>query len=138
MVRFGFFRLFLTLLLIGGLVAGGIALFNTGWSQGYAAGTLSVVPAGADGGAVAPRLPYAYVVPYYGSGFGGFGFFNPFGLLFGIGFFLFFFFVIGSLFRIGRWRRWSGHGDLHGPVPPWGDSQRKEPAPGPGQEQKPE
>ena len=79
-------------------------------------------------------LPYAY----YGPWFGGFGFFHPFGWLFGIGFFLFFFFMIGGLFRMLGWRRWAGHGDPRGPTPPWADPQRKEQSSTPGEEKKQE
>ncbi len=135
MYRFGFLRFFLLLLLVGAIVAGGIALYNAGWSNGYAAGVLSAGPAGTDTGPAA-RLPYAYY-PVYGPWGGGFGFF-PFGWLFGLGFFLFFFFVIGSLFRLFGWRRWA-HGQGHGPAaPPWAAPQPKEQSPAPGEEKKQE
>ena len=122
MHRFGFlFRLLLAVLIIGGLVAGGVAIYRLGWAQGY---QTSVLLSNKTGAATQPALPampyYGYpMMPYaYGPGF-GFHFFFP---LVGIGFFLFFLFIIGGLFRFGMYRRWAheGHGPWEGRGGPWG------------------
>jgi hypothetical protein len=140
MFRFGFlFRFLLALLLIGVLVGGGMALYRSGWAQGYQTG--AVTAAGQSQGAqVAPSAPavpgpyYAYPPFAYGYGYGFHPFF-PFGPLLGIGFFLLFFFVIGGLFRFGMHRHWAaggqggpgGWGFGHGPHSPqdW-EQMRKE------------
>jgi hypothetical protein len=128
-----FWRIALTLLFVGLLIAGGVALYRSGWSQGYQAG---VIAAGAVEGTaeLSPgQLPYYPVVPFaYGPHFGYPGFFSPFSVFLWIGFFLLLFFLIGGLFRAFSWRRWGGwkggpaysghpgHGGGYGPPPPWG------------------
>ena len=122
MFRFGFiFRFLLALLIIGGLVAGGVAIYRLGWAQGYQTSLLVNNKAGAPAQPAMPVVPYyGYpMMPYYGYG-PGFGFhFFP---LIGIGFFLFFLFIIGGLFRFGMHRRWAqaGHGPWEGHGGPWG------------------
>ncbi len=109
MFRFGFLlRFLLALLIIGGLVAGGVALYRTGYAQGYQTAAMVL----ANNKAAAPGVPP--VMPYYGYGYPfvyhwgfGFPFFFP---LIGIGFFLLFFFLIGGLFRFGMYRRWAHAG----------------------------
>jgi hypothetical protein len=108
------------LIIIGLLILGGYALYNTGWSQGY---TLGQLAAGHEGQAVAPYMPF------------GFGFPGP---LLTILLLLLLFVVISKLFHLliwtmigGRWmmaggpwhmadgpqgRHWHRH---HGPMPPW-------------------
>jgi len=117
-----------TLILVGLLIAGGVAIHYAAWSNGYAAGQLVVE--GAEGGTES-------VMPY------GFGYHvgRPAAFMFGAG--LLFKVVLGLLFfavicklirfviwgaafrpmmagpwprhwhRAARWRR------THGPVPPW-------------------
>lgn len=121
--RGGFFRFLLTLLLVGLLVAGGVALYQAGFGQGYQAGALAAsAAAGSDGTTHLPAYGYFWP-PYAGYGI---PFFNPFGIFLGIGFFLFVFFVIGGLFRFGAYRRWAGKGGPegwrygYGPYPHWG------------------
>ncbi len=101
-----FFRLLVTLLLLGVLIAGGVGLYRTAWAQGYQAGAVAVQPGGSG---AAPQAPY-YGYPPYGfyPGF-GFPFFFPFGPLLGFGFFLLFFFLIGGLFRWGWRRNWQDY-----------------------------
>lgn len=60
-----FFRIIGALLFIVLLVAGGIALYNAGWSQGYVASTA------ADNSITAPAAPNAIVYPGYYHGFFG-------------------------------------------------------------------
>ncbi len=124
MFRFGFLlRFLLTLLIIGGLVAGGVALYRLGWAQGYQASVLMSGKAGAPAQPVLPAPYYGYpIMPYYGWGFG-----VPFFPLIGIGFFLFFLFIIGGLFRFGMYRRWAqaGHGPWEGHGGPWGWHDRE-------------
>jgi hypothetical protein len=104
MNRSGFlWRILLTLVLVGVLVAGGIALYRTGWAQGYQA---AVLVAGGKGGNTTPALPFYGVYPYSYPGF-GFPFFAPFGLCLGIGFFLLVFFLFTGLFRFWGWRHWA-------------------------------
>jgi hypothetical protein len=136
MFRFGFlFRFLLALVLIGVLVAGGMALYRTGWAQGYQTAAVTTA-AGSAAGAAAPAVPapyYAYPPVPYGYGYGFHPFFFPFGPLLGIGFFLFVIFAIGGLFRFGMRRHWAGGygpggiGFGHGPHSPqdW-DAMRKE------------
>jgi len=115
MFRFGFlFRFLLALLVIGGLVAGGVAIYRLGWVQGYQASILL------SNKTAAPAAPYyGYpIMPFYPAF--GFPFFLP---LFGIGFFLLFLFVIGGLLRFGMHRRWAEHpgaGRWEGHGGPWG------------------
>ncbi len=108
--RFGIWRFFLTLLLIGLLVAGGVALYQLGYGQGYQ----SALASGTTGSTAQP--PYPGYAPY------GFGwvfpfFFPPFGIFLGIGFFFLVFFIIGGLFRFGSRRYWRDWGN-----PPQGPS----------------
>src|SRR5512146_2823431 len=112
---FRVWRVLLTLLLVGLLVAGGVALYQLAFSQGYQAGAI----ASGDGGS---NVQPAY--PGYWHGWGGFGFpffFWPFGLFLGIGFIFFLFFIVGGLFRMGGRRHWRD----------WDDRPRN-PAEGPG------
>ncbi len=113
MFRFGFlFRFLLALLIIGGLVAGGVAIYRLGWAQGYQTSVLLSSKAGAPAQPALPAVPY-YGYPmmpyYYGPHFG-----FPFFPLIGIGFFLFFLFIIGGLFRFGMHRRWAQAGHWSG------------------------
>jgi hypothetical protein len=133
MFRFGFlFRFLLALVLIGVLVAGGMALYRTGWAQGYQNGAAAV----GSGANTTPALPapyYAYPPVPYGFGYGFHPFFFPFGPFLGIGFFLLILFMVGGLFRFGMRRHWAGGfgpggwGMGHGPRSPqdW-DEMRKE------------
>ncbi len=105
-----FFRIFVALLLLGVLTAGGVALYRAGWAQGYQAGALA---AHSGGSGATPQVPY-YGYPPLGfyPGF-GFPFFFPFGPLLGFGFFLLFFFLIGGLFRFGWRRQWQDYPGRH-------------------------
>ena len=121
MFRFGLlFRLLLALLVIGGLVAGGVAIYRIGWAQGYqASAILSNNKTTAPAAPVAPYYGYPFM-PYYGYGPGfGLPFLFP---LFGIGFFLLFIFFISGLFRFGMHRHWahSDQGRWEGRRGPWG------------------
>jgi hypothetical protein len=102
-----FLRLALALVLLVILFAGGAALYRIGWSQGYQAYALS---AAVQGNEASPQIPpYAFYQPGYFWPWHGFPFFfAPFGLCFGIGFFLLIFFLIGGVFR--RWNRWNWRG----------------------------
>ena len=126
MFRFGFlFRFLLALLIIGGLVAGGVAIYRLGYAQGYQTSALLSNKTTAPAAPVAPYYGYP-IMPYFWPGF-GFPFFFP---LLGIGFFLFFFFIIGGLFRFGMHRRWahgSGPGHWEGHGGPWGWEGREHP-----------
>jgi len=125
MFRFGFlFRFLFALLLIGLLAVGGMALFRSGYTQGYQVGALA---ASAASKGTTPPLP-AYGYPpmglYPGYGYPMYG--SPFGLFFGIGLFVLFLFMIGGIFRMMAWRHWAGaHGsEFKGPDfgpggPPW-------------------
>jgi hypothetical protein len=118
-----FRRRILATIVIGLLIIGLLSLGGyIGWSQGYAMGRLASgeAGAGAPAGAVGPYLPY------YGVGF--FPFFWGIGLVFKIGFFLLFFFLIAKFFRFFAWRMaggargpyWGGPKQWHhGPKPPW-------------------
>jgi hypothetical protein len=136
MFRHGLLRLFLALLVIGGLAAGGSALYRTGWEQGYQTAVLTLPAAGGDGAQLAPRAPmpaYGYG-PMGGYGFGRMGFFNPFGFLFGIGGFLVFLLVTGGLLRMLFWRGRRGWGGPNGPNgwrhgPPWAQPSQPETQP---------
>ncbi len=115
MFRGGFLlRILLALLLVGLLAAGGVALYRLGWAQGYQAGALATASSTTGQGntpnQVVPPAPYYFYGPwFYGRGFygPGFGFF-PFFPLFGLGFFLIVFFLVGGLFRMWSFRRWYG------------------------------
>ncbi len=111
MVRGSFLvRILITLLLVGLLVAGGVALYRFGWAQGYQAGALVAASSTTgQGSQAAPPAPYYYGPWFYERPFigPGFGFF-PFFPLFGLGFFLIVFFLVGSLFRVWGYRRWYG------------------------------
>jgi TRAP-type C4-dicarboxylate transport system permease small subunit len=99
-------------ILIGLLIAGGVVVYHTAWSQGYAAGRLAVEERGS-----APALQ----VPYH------FGF-AP--LLLGVGLLLLLLFTVGQVFRLLAWRRVMSYGPMaahwarrwrwpHGSMPPW-------------------
>jgi hypothetical protein len=132
MFRFGFLiRFLLALLIIGGLVAGGVALYRVGWAQGYQTGVLLSNKTAAPGVPAVPYYGYP-MMPYYGYGPGfGFPFIFP---LVGIGFFLLFLFFIGGLFRFGMHRHWAnaGQGHWEGRGGPWGWHD-KEPGKGQGE-----
>lgn len=120
MFRLGFIgRFILTLILVGILVGGGFALYRFGWDQGYQAGAVSIAAQNQGGTPPAPVPYYGYAPYHYGPGFGA-PFFFPFFPLVGIGFFLLFFILIGSLFRFGAYRRWYGYGG-----PGWGHEEGK-------------
>ena len=120
------FRVLAALLLIALLVGGGMAVYQAGFTQGYAAGAARTAAGGtevAPGGA--PLTPY---YPYYpGMIYPHFGFFPfmPLGLcLFG----LLVLFAFGALLRGPRhWghHAWAHgpeggpHGHWHGYPPPW-------------------
>jgi hypothetical protein len=137
MFRQGFWwRLLLALVLVAVLVGGGIALYRMAWTQGYQAGV--IVASGADK-SIAPQAPYYGLYPYapFWPGFGLPFFFNPFGLLIGIGFLFLVFFLIRGLFFHG-WRRryWNGEDrEGYGPYShhgPWGwREQRPDQSSGP-------
>ena len=98
------------LVIIGLLMAGGQALQQNAWTQGYLIGRLTATSA--DGAAAAaPLMPYGYGYPSRGPGFGGFLF-----LLLGAGA-IFFFFT-----RAARWRAWAMQAEAAGEGfqgPPW-------------------
>ncbi len=101
--RFGLWRFLLTLLLIGLLVAGGVAFYQFAYGQGYQAALAS----GTAGSNIQPANP-GYAPYWYGWGFPFF--FPPFGIFLGIGFIFFLFFIVGGLFRFGGrryWRDWD-------------------------------
>lgn len=126
MHRFFWLRFLLTLLLAGALIAGGVLLYNTGYSNGYNAAAIIAQNHG--------QLNATPQVPYYGYGpfaYGfGFPFFFPFFPLVGIAGFFLFFFLVGSVFRLWGWRRWNGHpgwqrwGYEHGQNPPTGSGEQ--------------
>lgn len=108
-------------LLTGLLVAGGVMIYRTGWSQGY-------MVAGGEDGATVPYAPF------------GFGHPAPFPTFFMVGLFLLLLVVIGRFFRFLAWRAvggpwmmaggpWGGRRARHwrrfcgpaphGPMPPW-------------------
>ena len=130
-------RILVTLLLIGGLIAGGAALFRAGQAQGYALGVATAgkeitaqpqtapgAPGSAMPGPFYPRGPFAYG---YGYGPHFMPFFMPFGF-FGIGLFLLFLFLIGGAFRMFAFRRhmmWR-HNGPEGWNGPWGHGMRQD------------
>jgi hypothetical protein len=131
MFRFGIlWRLLLAVVLIAILVGGGTALYRLAWTQGYQTGVLA---AGAANKSITPPVPYYGMYPYapIWPGYGFPFFFNPFGLLIGIGFFLFFILLIRGLFfhAWGR-RNWRGYpGEGYGPYGhhgPWGWREHRE------------
>ncbi len=101
--RFFWLRLILTLLVVGGLVAAGVMLYHSGFTNGY---TAAVLAANAAGKAGASPLPYNGYLPY-GPGYGFPFFFNPFGLCLGIGFFFMLIFLVSGVFRLWAWRHWA-------------------------------
>ncbi len=123
MFRYGMvWRVLLTLLLVGVLIGAGVALYRYGWAQGYQAG--AIVANNGNRGST-PQLPYSGYPPYYYyPGFGAPFFFFPFGPLLGLGAFLLVFFLIGGLFRFGRYRRW---GWQNHPDRPGGWERREQP-----------
>ena len=114
-------RTVVILTVVGLLIVGGLAVYRTGWSQGYVAGQLA-----AEGEGVA-TVPY----PHYGFGYTG----RPFGFvpfLFGAGLLFLLLVAVGQLFRLLAWKkvmagepwpmaaRWARPWHrFHGPVPPW-------------------
>jgi hypothetical protein len=106
------FRLILLLVVIGGLLMGGYAVYNSGLSNGYAQGIAAnpqlegqTAPQSS-----VPYMPYAPygMRPFYGPHFGFFGF--PFFGFFCLAFLLPLIFF--GLFRPWGWRRhaWYHHG----------------------------
>ena len=129
MFRHGiWWRILLTLVLVGLLIGGGTALYRLAWTQGYQTGVLA---AGVAGKSVTPPLPYYGFYPYapYGPGFGFPFFFNPFGLLIGIVFFFLIFALIrGLFFRSWARRGWgSPYGHGFGPYGHYGPWESKQP-----------
>jgi hypothetical protein len=108
--RYGILRFLLTLLLIGLVVAGGVALYQFAFGQGYQAALAS------GSGAVSAQPPYPGYAPYW-FGWGFPFFFPPFGIFLGIGFIFFLFFIVGGLFRFGGRRHWRD----------WDDRSRDQP-----------
>ncbi|HVN53633.1 MAG TPA: hypothetical protein VMT46_04830 [Anaerolineaceae bacterium] len=110
MFRFG--RLFLVLVLIGVVIAAASLVYHAGMDQGYQLGYYT-----APRGEVSPApAPAPYYSPYsYGPRFGswGYGGFNPFGWLLGLGLFLLFLVVIGAVIRGVFFRGFARRG-------PWG------------------
>ncbi len=119
------------LIFVGLLIAGSLAIYYLGWSQGYV--TSQPMPEG-EGGAPWPYLPR-------GSGNMGrpFAFAMCTGLMFKLGMLILLFCIIGKIFRFFTWgmaggpwmtgrrrgRRWHRHHHQgpppypHGPMPPW-------------------
>ena len=95
-----FFRILFALVLIAGVVALGVYVYNSGVAQGLASGGSLALPEGS-----APAVPYAYAAPYFyrpwGTGFGFFGLVVP--ILFGI-------FLVSVLARLLFFRSWHAHG----------------------------
>jgi hypothetical protein len=133
--RWFLWRVVAALVFVGLLIAGGLAIYYLGWSQGYGTGQL---PTEGEGGAPLPYLSR-------GSGYVGrpFAFAMCTGLIFKIGALLLLFCIIGKILRFfawgmfGRpwmmsgpwskrwasyWRRYHHHAPPfgpHGPMPPW-------------------
>ena len=126
-------RVLATLLLVGLLIAGGVATYRAGWSQGYGVGQVAVE--GEEG----------VTLPYPTHDFGRIGrplAFMPFlfgaGLLFRIALGQVFLAVVSRLIRFIVWgaafhpmmcgpgpmrgsraARWHRRHHVHGPMPPW-------------------
>jgi hypothetical protein len=100
-----FVRLLVVLLLIGGLAAGGAALYQAGQAQGYALGI-----AAADGDQLAQPPAAPFYPGYYMPRPFFFPLWAPFGIFFSIGMFFLFFFMVGGLFRFLFWGRFRGRG----------------------------
>jgi hypothetical protein len=98
-----FFRILFALVLIAGVGALGVYVYNSGVAQGLAASGSLAPPEGS-----MPAAPYAYAAPYFyrpwGPGFGFFGLVIP--ILFGI-------FLVSALARLLFFRSWHAHG-MHG------------------------
>ena len=111
-------RIFLAVILVAVLVAGGIFVYRSGWAQGYQAATLL---SGSESAEVLPIVPQ-FRGQLYGPYMPGFGF-PFFGLCLSIGFIFLVLFLIGGIFKPWGRRRWAGyphHGKWsYGPVPPW-------------------
>lgn len=129
--KFGWVRFLATLLFIGLLVGGGIALFQSGWNQGFLAGVASDVAPGTS----------QVVPPYYWQMARGMGFGHPFGFFGGLAFFFLFLFLIGGMFRMFAWRRWSAHAGTgwhgHGHMPPWAKPENSQQPGQPEQKEQP-
>jgi hypothetical protein len=120
-----FVRFLIALLVIGLLVAAGVAVYRAGFSQGYVLGAVAGAGENLPDRPGAPLYPgfWGYAPGFYRPHF-GFGFF-PFFPLFGLLLFgLLIFWLVGGLFRA---RRWGWYGHPHGYPPHWG------PPPGAGQ-----
>ncbi len=123
-------------LLAGLLTAGGVAVYRTGWSQGYVTGQAAVE--GEEGEIIPAAPPHSLYWGYPRWHYGARPFF--FGaVLVKIGLFFLLLIVIGKAFRwmtwgrmmsYGPWRmgahhrgksNWSGghRHQYHGPIPPW-------------------
>ena len=107
------FRILFAIILVLGLIAVGVYIYNAGVAQGLVAGGTLADP---DGGV----RPYPYYAPFYRPW--GFGFF-PFGWIFPLFFFLLLFWAIRGLFFRSWYRRgpgfWGGdRGQWPQDVPP--------------------
>lgn len=111
-------RMLLAITLVIVLVGGGVAVYRTGWAQGYQAGTVISSDEGVESVPLAPQFRGQLYRPFY-PGFG----FPFFGLCLGIGFIFMIMFLIGGIFKPWGRRRWAGHPRHgkweHGPMPPW-------------------
>ena len=124
-----------TLIVIGLLVAGGVAIYRTGWRQGYSMAQL--LGYGEDAaGTPNPSFGFGHPGWHVGSPFlrGGAGPILRVGVLFGLLFFTFIVFV--KLFRLLTWKmvwgiaggRWARHWHRRGgPVPPHGSVSSRGP-----------
>ena len=128
--RWFLWRAVAALIFVGLLIAGGVAIYYLGWSQGYGTGPL---PAEGETVAPLPYLPHRFGYVGHPVGFAPFlcgaGFFK-------IGLLILMFCIIGKIFRFFAWgmvggpwmmggprsRRWARHWHRHhphGPMSPW-------------------
>lgn len=127
--RRGIFSLISFVLVIALVSLGGYLLYNSGYNQGLLTGQAAI-----ESGEAAPVQPgYAPYGRYYGPGFGFWGF-GLIGLFFK---FIFWFFLIGFVFRLmfrpfWGWGWHSGYGRKGGygkrgwGKPPWADEEDDE------------
>lgn len=135
-------RVLLFLLIIGGLIAGGVWLYNSGQAQGYALGLAANDKAPAAPSQALPGQGYYpgyFYGPGYGPWFGRAHFFPFFGLFFFCGIPLLFIFLISGAIHRHGWRHhgWEGrpvggpweHHHWHGPEQPKEEQQPPESEP---------